>query len=938
MTEGTITITTNVSGASVKVLSTTASGATIVATYSAVATSKSITTATLKNGTYEVVVSKDGYEDATKNVVVNGNVNVDITLVEKPIVASAISEITTNKATVVLATAPTKELTAADFKVTGNTVTKIEKGNFNTVYTLTLGTSLDNTKGTLTVNGASKDYDFTQLKINSVKAKNLRQLAVTFSKELDVTNSTLTDGKYVKDGLLNNLHIWMTKEEEGTTDTNSIKSIVGTNSGNWTAYVLSDKKTVIIESKDGSKLTDGANTGLGLKLNETYEVEALDVVDASGKYSDVSYMTDILKDTERPAVNKPADVTATFNANVVTSGKLDVTFTEPMNELKTSKAKVYIDGKDVTSDAKLTDVSAIGTVAEQSKISYDLTGLEKGEHTVAIVGAEDLNGNLISDNGKEYTFKITDPAENKDITPEVKEIKQIADNAFTIVFNTNNVVTKTTNNGVYAVIKNGGFDASGNGGKGEYKDIELKDVNKSSEDTITENGSTYTAWTFVLPATKDTVDTDTEKTLAYKGANIMNKDIEIKDFEVTGGKSGKGVTKTLTFKRDTTAPVVSKVEQSSASKSTIIVNFNDAPFADPAAQIALADSYNNSTDKVTVKYIDKDGVTYSEDVGAVLGDDKKSIKLQITETDMLDSKGELIPGGKYYIVLPDGVVTDVEEADTVTKVSGVKYQIVEDVHQFVGKTVECDVHGINVAPGNVPQTTKGMIFTGYEVSKATGSNTGNLVERVKNDNRITLKDNQIVVVFRGEEVDATTASNKDNYTLNGKVLPNGTTVEYRQADIVDDSNKEKFTLITLPENTIALTGGQDFTVQNVANKQGNKMMPVADVVTLSDNTAPVMKSITVESDNKIVITFSETIELTINEMTQLARNFVIIANGKTVGLSDAAADGKKLTITTADTFGGINVPVSVQIKKNSDGNIFITDTADNKAAEMTIKK
>ena len=917
--EGAITVTTNVSGASIKVVT----GTSIVASGTAVGTSYK--TDKLPNGTYTVVASKAGYDDATATVIVNGEATspVDIKLVEKAVKVTAISAITFNTATVVLDEAPARELKPSDFNVAGNTVTNIKEGNFNTVYTLTLGTSLDDKKGTLSINGATKDYDFSQLRIKSVSAKNLRQLTVTFNKDLALpTSLDSASGTYLVPAMLDNLHIWMTKEEEGTTATKSIKSIVGANSSDWIAYVQpTDKKTVIIESKDGSKLTDAAATGLALKLNETYEVEALNVKDAAGKYSDVSYVTDLLQDNVRPSVKNDYDKSVVKSA----AAKLNINFTEPMSELKDSKAKVYLDGKDVTS--AITDVDTTTTVAAHSKISVDVKDLDKGAHTFAIVGAEDLNGNVLSDNTKEYTFNITDPADPAEsVTPVVTDIQQIADNAFKVVFNTSNVNLVTAPTAGKITIKNGAYDAAANSGKGGYTNIDLDATNmKVNEVAATATVKAHTEWICVVDATKDT---DAAK-LSYKGANVMSKDIVISGFEVTGGKAGKDVTKSLTFKKDITAPVVNKT---TSSADTINISFNDAPFAD-AAEIELA-----TTPKVTVKYVNDKGVTYSEDITPTIGTDKKSIDIKVTNEDMLNAKKDgLIAGGKYSIVLPDAVIKDTEEAvpTGITAAGVTKYLILDGLHPLVGITVNYTVPGVNTVAGSVPQTTRGMIFTGYEVK----SSIGTLATAVKTDAKLTLKDNQIVVVFEGD-VDAATANNKDNYTLNGKVLPTGTTVEYREADITGTTDKEKFALITLPDNTVSLTGGQDFTVQNVANKEGYKMMPVADVITLADNTAPTIKSIEVNASNKITLTFSEEVDLKTTDMTQLERNFVITANGKTVSLSDAVVNGKKMTITTADNFAdsSLNVPVSVKIKKDSDGNIFVEDKAGNKAAEMTATK
>ena len=73
-TEGAITVTTNVTGASI----TVTSGSSVVATGTAVGTS--FTTGKVANGTYTVKVSAPGYKDATKEVVVNDDVAINVEL------------------------------------------------------------------------------------------------------------------------------------------------------------------------------------------------------------------------------------------------------------------------------------------------------------------------------------------------------------------------------------------------------------------------------------------------------------------------------------------------------------------------------------------------------------------------------------------------------------------------------------------------------------------------------------------------------------------------------------------------------------------------------------------------------------------------------------------------------------------------------------------
>lgn len=917
-----------------------------------------------------------------KAVVTNGKVEYETTEEETPVEGElkveSVSAITPTTVTVVLNETPEAELAASFFKIAGNTVKSVEKGSYDTIYTLTLGTSLDGKKGTLTVNEGSKDYDFTQLKINSVKALNLRQLQINFSKAIDVTGITANvDGTYTKDALLNNLYIWMTNEEDGSISKNSFFNILksGTDlTTNWTAIVSADKKSVVVEAKGKTSAASDTliTNALGLKLNENYEVEAKDILDASGKYADVSYVQQLLVDKDRPSVSVGnTDNTITLNPSTM---NLELAFSEPVQDLLAtgSKAKIYIDGNEISTG--ITDVDYETTVEAHKLVKVDVKSLTKGTHRVAIVGALDLNGNLLSNNAQELTFKIVDPADAPAVKPVVNNVVQVADNAFKVVFNTPNVkIGSATDATKIMTIKNGAYLPQ----TSKYDDIDLTANDFEENDagnakvgakaiTRVEVAKTatvpaHTEWIVVLPATAsvEANDTDAAGVLAYKGANVITRDIDLAVFD--NGNVGTAATKSLTLRKDTTAPVIATNTDGSLTiakkaTATIGVKFTDAPFTtDGNGKIELP----SAVKKVTVKYTDKDGVTYSEEVEPSLDTDDVTLKLNISEPKMLTTDGtsDLIPGAKYTIVLPDGVVKDADEdlagddSQPTTEELSNNYMLLDNAHPFVGRTVEYTVPG-QTDIGFVPQTTKGLIVSGAEISASTatagGSDSHTLAtpyaDRVKQQNALALKDNQIVVVFDGE-VNPATVTNKNNYLLGGKVLPTGTTIEFRQLDIDNVvAGDENFALITLPDNTITLTGGQDFAVSGVANKAGNKMMPVTDVINLTDNTQPKLTKVEVKDSNKLVLTFPEKVKIVSTDMSQVATNFKITANGKVVSLLNAAVDSvneNQIVITTADNFdnnGDLNVPVTVELKLNADGNMFITDIADNKAASVTVRK
>ena len=118
VTGGTITVTTNVSGASIKVVS----GTTVVATGSA--------TTVLPNGTYTVIVTKEGYKEATQLVTVNGNITVNIELEkEETLEVKSVSALNTQEKEVSLTDLPA----SGKLVVTFNKAVKEETVNVNTV-------------------------------------------------------------------------------------------------------------------------------------------------------------------------------------------------------------------------------------------------------------------------------------------------------------------------------------------------------------------------------------------------------------------------------------------------------------------------------------------------------------------------------------------------------------------------------------------------------------------------------------------------------------------------------------------------------------------------------------------------------------------------------------------------------------------------------------
>ncbi len=819
---------------------------------------------------------------------------------------------------------------------------KVARAKYDDLMTMTNDALKAGLRADLGVKLEAKEAQLTAgVRLDSVKVLNLRQLEIKFNKE--VKKSTVTP---------ENIYVDITNEETGAIATNSLTNLV---TGAW-ELVTTDNQTFILQGKDGQMLTNIKRSGeptatATLNLNEKFEVAARNILDVNGKFGDTSAIVTLMEDAVRPTVSLAKSQV------VLAENKVDVklNFSEPVRKnIVSLKEKpedndirdayeIYIDGnKQTLTQDNLVDVKIHGTVAEHSAITLTGLDLEKGNHTIAVVGARDLNGNLLANNGATFTVNVVDPTQQETPNPvklELKGMVQVADNAFRIDTNLTALTTEQEKAIVDSTtVKEGAYNTV-------YKDIVLNSTTTKYKVVDREvgkdaNGQPINNKSIVvyLDAARNEATGNTDTTLAYRGANAMNKKIVVKT--ATNGLEKEYAT-IVTFRKDTAAPVIKDaakdVYANKTALDTISVKFADDPFVtDGNGEIALG---NNK--KAVVKMTNKDGKTYSQDVVPKLGADKVSIDLQLVGTTMLKD-GNLIPGATYTVVLEDGIVTDAKEIikDEHDNQVGI-YDIVDGLHPFVGRTVALTVakEAEVVTDINVPQTSKGMIVTGYEVNQKLGTLASTIKTAVdgKTSELKSVANEEIFVVFDGKEIDAKTVTNRNNYLLNGKVLPEGATIEFREADIdgvlvKGEIVKEQFALITLPKETVALTGGYDFTVRNIANTAGNRMLQVNDVVKLKDNTAAAITGVSVTASNTVEVVFSENIK-TNASVTEVAKNFVVTINGRQYEVISAAKHAdyeNKIILQTGENFELVGAKATVGMKLNSNGDMFVTDVEGNR--------
>lgn len=604
---------------------------------------------------------------------------------------------------------------------------------------------------------------------------------------------------------------------------------------------------------------------------------------------------------------------------------------------------IYIDGDKLTTG--ITDVAGNLTVAAESVITVDITSLKKGTHKIAVVGTQDLNGNIITPNATELAFTKKDATDITLTKPVIVSMEQVSDNGFKVVFNTTKVTPVDVSSKVLS-IKNAAHD----GTKFVDLDVAAADIHAEEVDVNNDGKNDHTEWYVTVPAVKGLGAKDGTE-LVYNGANTMKKDIVVdkdayfNDGDLTGTAATKdssepaGDEKTLsvTFTKDTKAPVIAnEAKDITHANDTIGIAFTDGPFSTNVynGEVELP----SSVKKATVKFVDKKGVTHEQEITPVISstktlDGRTIVDLKVTNPDMLNNT-KLVDGA-YTIVLPDGFVLDTVEDVSTTPGMAEDYLLVEGQNPFVKRTVTYTVEDKENVVG-VPATTKGLINSKVDIDNAS------TMTDVQTDLDGILKDNQIAIVFDGD-VDPKTATVKSNYKLNGKALGSNDTVEFRRIDLsanYGDANAQ-VVVITLANETVKYSGSYDFDVSGVANRLGNRMLAVEDKVELADNTAPVAESITIEDSNKVIVKFSEKVEL--DATYDAYNNFKVTVNGQTLSVIGIDGDGtNELTLTLSDNFieagESLDVPATVVVKLEGNGDMFITDIAGNKLATGTITK
>jgi hypothetical protein len=272
-------------------------------------------------------------------------------------------------------------------------------------------------------------------------------------------------------------------------------------------------------------------------------------------------------------------------------------------------------------------------------------------------------------------------------------------------------------------------------------------------------------------------------------------------------------------------------------------------FADKSIDDTLGNQLAATTRTVTLS---KDvtapsitGITFEKDATT-----KKVTKLKVT----FDEEISGLDLSKFTIVDANGVLKNSILTDASVSVSGKEATI------DIADATLTGSYSFQIASGAASDLAltpnKSKAFTGtvdFGAAETTGS--FDLVDGDNNptNGEVTEANNVITVIFpeavKGGAVTGS-ATDVNNYSINGKPLPAGTSIT------LDDT--QKVATITLPDESIAVSDSNAvFTINNVQSLTNKTIKPVTTTVAIVDNVDPVLQSARVLDNNTIELTYSE---------------------------------------------------------------------------------
>ncbi|WP_301170392.1 Ig-like domain-containing protein [Brevibacillus nitrificans] len=298
--------------------------------------------------------------------------------------------------------------------------------------------------------------------------------------------------------------------------------------------------------------------------------------------------------------------------------------------------------------------------------------------------------------------------------------------------------------------------------------------------------------------------------------------------------------KNVTVSKDVTAPEVSAVTftkvAATGNVDKVVVEFSEG----------LAASGGYSTAGITVIGPNGADVTagFLGATTAAVVNGAKKVEIPVAAT---------VASGKYTFYIPAGFVTDIAQTANNSKA------VTKVVDFGTAQTGEFKI--TQAALGNTPSATTNVITVNYGVAVKGGAEAGS-------------------------------ATDVNNYTLNGLPLPEGTVITLVAPAL-------EVATITIPDEAIAKTDtAAVLRITNVKNSAGTTITPFTGSVSVTDSKAPVLDTAALNTNGTVTVGFGETLDT-----PAVLGDFDVTVNGKVIAASEltfvdaVGADAGKYVIT-----------------------------------------
>ncbi|EOQ34273.1 MULTISPECIES: S-layer homology domain-containing protein [Bacillus] len=644
------------------------------------------------------------------------------------------------------------------------------------------------------------------------------------------------------------------------------------------------------------------------------------------------------------------------SVSAINAQEIKVTFTNPVNEKSAVNEANYIfkqngadltaadfegeagkkgilskDGKSVTFKLKTEKAFAnsdkYAVHSTTGVLGADLKPVEKyldSEKTFSDSKAPELLGARVIGKTVELTFNKP-VKENADVKIDGVKIEGAK-----VASKTPGVYTLTTsaidNNGIFA--------------KGDHEVVVY-----DAEDTLRVNANKASILT-----TKYTVSSDTTAPEVKEVKAINNRTFKVtfseplsQHPEVTVKKGnytfptaaydtvgGNGVVQFTIDPQDATSYIVSVKEDEKGARNPL--------YAGSEKNVDLSVNLKNFKDTVNLlgKPVDM-SVSLTEDTATPKVSTDSLNKIEGNNL-LVKFNGKIAVNNKNQIVVrdKDGVVVT-SEITAVGDVLNIKLASAAKDEPY---TVEVKAGAVNFAKDE--NLASYSVNTNSNVAfNTTVSTTGIVTPVVEKNADIISIEGDVITVNYGQDMSGN-AKDVENYKIDGKALPAGTTAEF--------VGSKQIVKISLPKNYFAKAQDAKFTIStNVLTASGSKVVanaqtkaPVESLIKFADNTAPKLASAVyvkatneAEVSNTIKVTFDENVKEFAADDAQFINDLKVVVNGNNTAVKGIKHGGEKeKNVVYLTTEKELNVAqaatISVVPKGAYNQEINITDAAGNK--------